>query len=61
MNTSTLTPLQRNVRSAVRGFLLVATPEELQRELVISQENRHKGDEFRAQCIQEIIDEADQG
>lgn len=54
IDKSTLTPFQRNLRMNIRNFLLVATPEQLKRELEISRES---GDTFRAECIQELIDE----
>lgn len=45
---------QRQQRMNIRNFLLVATIPELQRELEISQK---VGDEFRAICVQELLDE----
>ena len=48
-----LTPTQRVVRSAVRNFLLVATPEELFREAEIHKEE----DPFRSCCVEELIEE----
>ncbi len=54
MNVEMLTSTQRQVRQAVRNFLLTATPEELKREKEISLE---RNDQFRAQCVQELIDE----
>lgn len=50
-----LTPQQRRIRSAVRAFLMLATPEELQKELEIS---RQRGDHFRAECVEELIRES---
>ena len=57
MNLRPVSSLQRNVRMAVRNFLLIATREELIQELKISQD---RGDMWRAACVQEIIDEIDQ-
>lgn len=54
MDTSKLTSAQRQLRQNVRNFLLVATLEELRGELAISKE---RGDTFRAQCVEELIDE----
>ncbi len=54
MDLGTLEPWKRRIRQAIRDFLLIATPEELQREKKISLE---RNDTFRAECIQELIDE----
>ncbi len=48
-----LTPTQRIVRSAVRDFLLTATPEQLFREAEIRKEE----DPFRSCCVEELIEE----
>lgn len=56
MDTKKLTPHQYQIRSCVRAFLMVATREQLQKELELSLE---KGDTFRAECVQELIDELD--
>lgn len=45
---------QRQIRSAIRAFLLIATTEERERELQISIDN---GDDFRAECIRELMTE----
>ncbi len=55
MNVQTLTSEQRTLRSNIRGFLLLASPAELERELEISIE---RGDTFRADVIRELISEA---
>jgi hypothetical protein len=55
MDKNTLTPAQRQIRMNVRNFLLVATIEELEVELKISKDT---GDTFRAECVQELLDEA---
>lgn len=49
-----MSPSQRQLRMNIRNFLLVATADELQRELQISKD---RNDTFRAQCIQELIEE----
>lgn len=49
-----MTEQQRLLRSAIRNFLLIATPDELQKELEISLEIN---DSFRADCIRELISE----
>lgn len=54
MDKTTLTTAQRQIRMNIRNFLLIATPAELQKELEIS---NNSGDTFRAQCVQELIDE----
>ena len=54
MDVSTLTTAQRNVRSAVRAFLMLATLAELVRELELSEERK---DTFRAECIHELMAE----
>ncbi len=54
MDVTNLTPSQKNIRSAIRGFLLTATRAELEKELELSKERK---DEFRAKCIQELLDE----
>lgn len=55
MNTENLTSDQRRLRQNIRNFLLVATSEELRKELAISEE---RGDKFRTACILELIDES---
>lgn len=52
-----MTTEQKQLRLNIRNFLIVATPEELAKELVLSQA---RGDAFRAQCVQELIDELPQ-
>jgi hypothetical protein len=47
-----MTNAQKQIRMNVRNFLLVATDKELVKELRIS---REAGDEFRAQCVLEIM------
>ncbi len=54
MNLENLTPNQRDIRAMIRGFLILATPQQLQREKEIAEEQK---DTFRADCIQELIDE----
>lgn len=54
--TVELTPQQRQIRMAVRNFLLPATREQMVKELEISLE---RNDMFRAKCVQECIDEHD--
>jgi len=54
MDKSKLTPAERRTRLAIHNFLLLATPAELERELAISRERQ---DNFRASCVQELIDE----
>lgn len=49
-----LTPTQRRIRMNVRNFLLVATIEELETELRISQES---GNNLRAVCVRELLNE----
>lgn len=49
-----LTPKQRDVRATIRGFLIGATPEEMERELEISHE---RGDTFRSRVIAEVIEQ----
>jgi hypothetical protein len=49
-----LTPKQRDVRAMIRGFLIGATPEEMEQELEIS---RKRGDTFRARVIAEVIEQ----
>ncbi len=49
-----MTNQEHNLRMNIRNFLLVATTEELQKELQISLDRK---DAFRAKCIQELIDE----
>ncbi len=49
-----LTPEQRQLRSNIRGFLMVATIEQLEKELEISIERK---DTFRATVIREMIEE----
>ncbi len=53
-----MTDSQKRVRSAVRAFLMTATLEELKRELSISVE---RGDQFRADCVRELIREEEAG
>lgn len=50
-----LNSFERQVRMNVRNFLLIATPEELQKELALSLE---RNDKLRAEFVQELIDEA---
>jgi hypothetical protein len=54
MNKENLTTQQRNIRMNVRNFLLIATKEELELELKLSLQ---RNDQFRAECVQELIDE----
>lgn len=54
MDTTKLSHHERTLRSNIRGFLLTATLEELKKELTISKD---RGDTFRAECVQELIDE----
>lgn len=54
MDTSKLTPAQRQTRSNVRNFLLTANRAQLEAEINISEE---RGDEFRRACVQELLDE----
>jgi hypothetical protein len=54
MDKSKLTHVERQARMTVRNFLLTATHDELKRELAISKEVNN---DFRAACIQELIDE----
>ncbi len=56
MDTSRLTDAQRNLRINVRNFLMVATPEELQKELQLSLDAKQP---FRAECVRELIAEAE--
>ncbi len=56
MDLTKLTPAERRTRIAIHNFLLLATPQELERELELSLQ-RH--DYFRASCVQELIDEND--
>jgi hypothetical protein len=49
-----LTPKQRDVRAMIRGFLIGATPEEMQQELEIA---RKRGDKFRMRVIAEVIEQ----
>ena len=51
-----LTPQQQKIRMAVRNFLLTATKPQVEKELKLSQE---RGDKFRAECVQEWLDEMD--
>ena len=55
MDTSKLTPLQRQVRSAVRAFLRLAS----RPELIIEEQIRKTEDPFRSSCVREMIDELD--
>jgi hypothetical protein len=55
MDLAKLGEFQRTVRSNVRAFLLVASRAELEREQQIS---RERGDQFRAACVQELLDES---
>ncbi len=50
-----LTPAQRQIRMNVRNFLLVATIEELETELRIS---NNTNDNFRAVCVRQLLDQA---
>lgn len=54
MDVTAIPAWQRQLRSNIRAFLLVATADELRRELEISVE---RNDEFRAACIRELIAE----
>lgn len=45
---------KQKIRMNVRNFLLTATMEELQKELILSLD---MSDSFRAACVQELIDE----
>lgn len=56
MDVSKLTETQRTIRAAIRAFLLIATPDELRKELDISLE---QGDAFRVACVAELIRESD--
>lgn len=58
MDKSNLTIQQRNLRSTIRAFILTASRDEMVKELEISQQ---RGDKFRADVIQEAIDEVDAG
>ena len=49
---STLNQFERNLRWNIRNFLLVASDEQVQKELEISLE---RGDTLRARFIEEII------
>lgn len=49
-----LTPAQRQIRMNVRNFLLVATVQELEIELRISNTN----DNFRAVCVKQLLVQA---
>ena len=49
-----MTDAQRNIRDAVRAFLLCATLDQMKEELRISEE---AGDTFRADCIRALIAE----
>lgn len=53
---ATLTDKQVSIRSAIRAFLLTASREEMETELKISLD---KGDEFRAACIRELMNDDD--
>ena len=55
MDTSKLTPLQRQVRSAVRAFLMTAT----RAELIAEEQIRKTEDPFRSSCVREMIDKWD--
>lgn len=50
MNTSNLTPHQRQIRANIRNFFLTATVKEMQDALP------NYKDHFSKQCIQEMID-----
>ena len=52
----TLTDCERTIRQNVRNFLMVATVDELRRELRISEE---RGDALRARFVRELIDESE--
>lgn len=54
MTRPMMTPAQYSTRANIRNFLLTATMAELAREKEISLE---RGDQFRAACVQELIDE----
>lgn len=51
MDTSKLTPAQRQQRMNVRNFLLVARLDQLEKELTISEG-------FRRECVLELLQEA---
>ena len=55
MDVTSLDSFHRSVRGAIRALLMVATREEMERELAIS---REMGDRFRADCIRELLDES---
>jgi len=50
-----LSSQQRQIRMHIRNFLMLATPDQLKKELEISQQ---RPDPFRAACVQELIDES---
>jgi len=50
-----MTDREKAIRRDIRAFLMVATMDELRRELQISLD---KGDAFRAACIRELIEES---
>lgn len=52
MDTTNLTPGERQQRMNVRNFLLAATLDELRDEMVNSLD---MGDTFRAKCVLELI------
>lgn len=54
MDVEKLPERQRRIRTVIRDFLLVATLEELRQEKQISLD---LNDTFRAECVQELIDE----
>lgn len=56
MDKSKLTESQRVFRTNVRNFLMVATREELERELTLSLD---RGDDLRASFVRELIAELD--
>lgn len=54
MNKNSLTPQEKQIRQNIRNFLLIATKKELETEYANS---IARNDSFRAECIQELIDE----
>lgn len=55
IDTSTLTPAERQLRQNIRNFLLTATRKELEEILAAN----HYPDEFSQRCIRELLAEAD--
>jgi hypothetical protein len=52
-----MTPEQRKIRMNIRKSLLDATLFDLRKERDLAKQN---GDQFRAECIQELIDSFDE-